>query len=151
MPEHVFTIAALGHSVDVQTNNLTLFSVIERIVPPQMPCRMPSLSVATLWRRQPGEEGTVFTQRTRLIDPDGEEIAHLEQSLRASTAQYRVLATLANVPFRKTGTHRVDVYIRPEDAQDWGAAAASYPIDVAAMQGTDEDSLLPSEENGTTS
>lgn len=31
MPTHVFTLAAIGHAVDAQSNNITLFSVLEQV------------------------------------------------------------------------------------------------------------------------
>ena len=149
MPEHVFTVVARGRSVDAQDNNLTLFSILEQVGSPSLPIRLPELTVATLWYRNHGEEGTEWVQRTRFLDPDGAELFHIETSFILEQKRQRVLAGFGNIPFEKAGVHRVEISLRPSDASDWGEPKAVYPLDVVVSAPADDASLLPQEDTET--
>lgn len=142
MPEHIFTVMALGHSVDVQSNTMTLFSILEQVGAPGLPARMPPFTVATLWRRSSGEEGVSFTERIRIMDPDGEEIVDTDNSFTFERPRQRVLLVLGNMPLKKTGVHRLEVYIRRDGEEEWGQAVTRYPIDVVAPGPPSDESLL---------
>jgi len=129
LPEHVFTIIALGHAIDTQTNGVTLFSIVEEIGWPFLPVAVPSLSVVTLWRRLEGEEGVAFVQRTRLVDPSGEEIFHQDQSFRMDRQRHRNLGMIQMVPFQAYGCHRLEIQLRKEDERSF-AFVFRYPLDV---------------------
>lgn len=143
MPEHLFTIVAAGHSVDVQTNNLTLFKVIERIGAPALPVTVNELDIITLWRRAADEEGVQYVHGLRLVNPDGEEIASFDRPFVFERPRQRMLMTLANIPFQNTGTHRFEVYIRRSDTTEWGSRVASYPIEVEGLPQEQNKKLLP--------
>ncbi len=142
MPEHVFTVAAAGHSVDVQRNTLTLFSILEQIGTPTLPMRFPELTVATLWVQGPEDGGVEFTQRIRFIGPDGGEIAHFDTPFAFDRPRQRVLTVLGNVLFKESGSYRLEVHIRKSDVQAWGPRVASYPLDVVATDQQSDQPLL---------
>ena len=142
MPEHIFTIVARGLTVDAQTNTLTLFAVLEEIGTPHLPAAVFELSVVTLWRRKPGEEGVGFVQQTRFIDPSGEETAHLDQSFRFEKPRHRMIGQVHGFPIRTAGCHRIEVFVRRDDVSSWGAPVASYPIEVTDAQTQPQRSLL---------
>jgi hypothetical protein len=142
MPEHVFTVAARGLTVDAQTNTLTLFAVLEEIGAPHFPAAVFELGVVTLWRRMPGEEGVGFVQQTRFIDPSGEEIAHLEQTFRFDKPRQRMIGQVHGFPIRTAGCHRIEVLVRRDDQPSWGEPEANYPIEVTSAQGQAPPSLL---------
>ena len=148
MPEHVFTVVALGHSIDAQNNNVTLFCVLEQIGAVSFPVRIPAFSLVTLWRCRADETGGTFTQRTRLVDPDGKERVSSELSFAVDRPRQRVVNVFGNVPFEKAGTYRFEVYIRPDDAPDWGTPAASYPLEVIVADRPQGESMLLSEQTG---
>lgn len=143
MAEHVFTVVARGHAVDAQTNTLTLFCVLEQIGSPQVPFAFPELTVATLWRREPGEEGVGFIQRTRLMDPEGKEIFHGDSSFRFDNVRQRSLVTLQMAPFHRLGCYRVEVLLRREDETAWCSPKASYPIEVSLVPEAEGKELFP--------
>jgi hypothetical protein len=148
VPEHTFTIAALGHSVDAQTNNMTLFSVLEQIGPPQLPVRLAQLTLVTLWRREEGDLGVEFTQRLAIMDPDGEEVASLEQSFVLDRPRLRTFSVVGNLTFSKMGTYRFEVRLKRADEQEWGAPVACYPLDVMIASAPDDQQLLRPERGG---
>ena len=129
MPEHIFTLVARGHAVDAQSNTLTLFSVLEEIGTPLLPAAVPDFSVVTLWRRQAGEEGVSFVQRTRLVDPCEKEIFHMDSQFRMDKLRHRLLGIVQFVPFEQPGPHKVEILVRREDEQPF-RTAATYPIEV---------------------
>jgi hypothetical protein len=51
---------------------------------------------------------------------------------------------VTGLAFQQSGLHRVEVYLRKADEQDWGNPVASYPVDVVAGTQASEDSLLSS-------
>jgi hypothetical protein len=148
MPEHVFTVAARGLTVDAQTNTLTLFAVLEEIGAPHFPAAVFELGVVTLWRRIPGEEGVGFVQQTRFIDPSGEEIAHLEQTFRFDKPRQRMIGQIHGFPIRTAGCHRIEVLIRRDDEPSWGPRVACYPIEVTSTNAQQQPSLLDASGQG---
>lgn len=152
MPEHIFTVAAKGLTVDAQTNTLTLFSVIEELgAPPSLPAAVPELYLVTLWRRRSQEEGVGFVQRTRFSDPEGKQLAVVEQSFRMEKTRHRIIGHVHMFPIQSAGCHRIDVFVRRDDALDWGAPVASYPIEVLARDPGSAQSLLTDAQRGDTS
>ncbi len=143
MPEHIFTIVARGHTIDFQTNVLTLFAILEELpAPPKFPVAFPELSVITLWRRLPGEEGVAFVHRTRFLEPDGEESAVFDQTFRFDRPRHRMIGQIHLFPIRKAGCHRIEVLIRRDDESSWGTPVARYPIEVTATNAQQQPSLL---------
>lgn len=134
MPEHVFTLAARGYSVDSQRNDVTLFSLIEEVGSTSLPALMSELVIITLWRRTEEEIGARMTQRTRVVAPDRSVLAQFDTSFVCDRPRQRIQTVIVGFPFRKAGTHRVEVYIRHEGETEWGQCRASYPIEVAQLQ-----------------
>ena len=142
MPEHVFTLAARGLSVDNQTNTLTVFAVVEQLGAHAFPAAVPEMALVSLWKREPGEEGVAFVQRTRFVDPSGEELGLVDQSFRFEQPHHRMLTHIRLFPVRLSGCHRIKVQIRRDDDPNWGAVVASYPIEVVAPQAESSETLL---------
>jgi len=151
LPEHMFTLVARGHSVDVQTNTLTLFSILEQISWPALPFRIPEFVVATLWSRKAEEDGVQFTQRTRFVDPDGAVIVDYQTPFVLERPRQRILNTFASIPFEKRGIHRIEICLRRHDVPDWGAAVTSYPLEVVVPDSPRDESLLPSDDTDSDS
>ena len=132
MPEHLFTVVARGHAVDAQTNNLTLFSVLEEVAGSNLPFAVPDTTIVTLWKRRDAEEGVTFIQRTRLIDPEGNEVFHGDSTFRLDKPRHRNIVTVEMAPFFRAGCYRVEVLIRRDDEEKWSSPVASYPIEISA-------------------
>jgi hypothetical protein len=116
--------------VDVQTNTLTVFSIVEALKAVDFPANVPEVSVLTLWlRRAAGEDGAKFAQRIRVIDPDGNELRSIEIPFRLERPRQRVQATFTPFDFERAGRYQIEISIR-EEGRDWSEPAASYPIDV---------------------
>jgi hypothetical protein len=145
MPKHIFTVVVRGHSVDVQTNNITLFSVLEEIGAQEVPFAFPGFAVVTLWKRQPGEEGVRFVQHTSLIDPSGKEVLKTDITLGFEKPRQRSIIIMQGAPFSTTGEHHIEVRIRREDSQE-SALVTEYPLEVRLLRPDEKSKLLPAAE-----
>lgn len=141
MPEHVFTIVARGHAVDAQTNTLTAFCILEELAAEGFPVAVPELTVITLWFRRSGDEGVTFMQRTRLMDPSGEEVFRGDLSFRMDKRRHRNFVKVAMVPFKEQGTYTLEILIRRDGSDSW-QSAARYPLDVVRAAAPVEDELF---------
>lgn len=143
MPEHVFTLAALGHTVDAQTNFLTIFEILESIGAPGLPIILPRLSFVTLWRREEGDQGVAFVERLEIVDPDGEPNASFEVSFAFERLYQRTIGRVQGAIFKKAGCHRVRVSVRRSDQQEWSGTLAQFPIEVLVPEHSDPSLFKP--------
>ena len=130
MPEHIYTFVSRGVSVDVLTNSLSAFSLLEGLSVSGLPRAVPELAVVTLWLRQPGEEGVPFEQRVSILDPTGHEVAHSDSLFTFDAPRHRVLTLLTMVPFAHVGMYRFEVCLKQKGDSCWSPPVARYPIDV---------------------
>jgi hypothetical protein len=142
LPKHLLTVVAQGHSVDAQTNNLTIFSVLEEVSAFEFPVALPQFSVVTLWERCQGEEGVSFVQRTRLLDPEGVEVFHFDNEFRLEKPRHRSLGNIGMVPFHEPGKYVFEIQVRKADETEF-VSVAEFPLRVRAAS-KPEDSLFPS-------
>lgn len=146
MPEHVFTLVARGHLIDAQTNQLTVFGIVEAVGSPSLPLVIPEMTVVTLWQRRNGEEGAEFMQRMRLVAPDSTELDTFEAKLRFDKPRMRMIGQLRGFRFEQEGLHRVEITVRPADEENaWSPVQASYPIEVQLIDSAKEDTLYRDE------
>lgn len=146
MPDHVFTVVCRDFSIDAQTNRLSLFSVLESMKAQGLPMAVPEIAIATLWHRQPGEEGMKFCQRTRFVDPTGKVGAHFDASFTLDKPGHRVLGRMVMASFAQSGSYQIEILVRKEDEPDWSEPTASYPIEVVTTQKPSQP-LLPLQPN----
>lgn len=145
MPKHLFTIAALGHSVDVQTNMLSLFTILESITLPTALAAIPHFVIATVWAREEDEEGVTFIQRVSLITPGGDELVRGESSFRLDKRHHRNFITIVNPRFEDPGTYTIKVSVRREDEEKW-AKTYEYPLEIDVAERPEEAELFGAHE-----
>lgn len=139
VPNHVFTILCRGLSVDVQTNSLTLFGVIEAIRADQFPAVIPDFSIATLFTQNQGERGRTFTYKARLVDPDKNEVFAADAEFTLEKPRHRILTRVQLLPIEKSGCYSLEVLLRPKEQTDWGEPVAIYPIEITGASGTESE------------
>jgi len=135
-------VVARDHSVDIQTNVVSLFSVIDSVSELAAPVALPQFVVLTLWAREEGEEGVTFVERVALVSPSGQQCAQGDVSFRLEKRRHRNIFTVVNPRFEQTGTYKVRVSLRREDVEDW-ATAFEYPIEVAIGETGSGEQLFP--------
>ena len=142
MPKHIFTVVVRGQSVDVQTNNITLFSVLEEIGASEVPFAFPDFAVVSLWKREPGEEGVRFVQRTSLVDPSGKEVFSADITLGFEKSRQRSIVIMQAAPFATTGEYHLVIRIRREGGEEW-SLVTDYPLEVRLLRPDKSANLLP--------
>ena len=146
MPAHVYTVVARGISLDISSNNLTLFSLLRDIeVVGQLPASLPEINIATLWERASDEAGVTFIQRIRFVAPDGSVVGHQDTSFTFNKLGQNMLGKVANLPIKQTGRYAFEVLIRREDDPTWSKPVASYPIIIQVSTPASEGGLLESQ------
>jgi|GEM_PF-6088309 len=80
-------------------------------------------------------------QRTRLMDPSGEEVFRGDLSFRMDKRRHRNFVKVAMVPFKEQGTYTLEILIRRDGSDSW-QSAARYPLDVVRAAAPVEDELF---------
>ena len=90
-----------------------LIGLFETIGAMRFPVRHPVLYVMNCWCSGMGE----FTQRTRIISPDGLKLIEDEETafnLKDLKAKHRIVARFNNILFEKSGEYSVEVLLDTE-------------------------------------
>jgi hypothetical protein len=130
MIRHIWTVFCSSSAIDRDTNQVSLFDIIERIKvdligpPPAgekivIPSRC---QVVTLWTRAQQGEPDSGTTRLRLIAPGGQELLKSENEVDLTEyALRRVRINLAGLPYIGNGQYRFVIDIKFED--EWKVVA----------------------------
>jgi hypothetical protein len=127
---HIWTVICSRTAIDRETNNISLFEVLEAIevVTNQdiaFPTAFPtSISVVTLWARPDLNTPISGEARTRLLGPDGAELMSVTQRVDMSAhPRSRSLGNLIGLRAGGNGIHEFEVSSRPDGATDWTVAS----------------------------
>jgi hypothetical protein len=131
MPQCYLIALSAGSSLDQQSNNITLFNLVEQVnVPPgaQPPAgnRVP-LEIHAYLRMGPAEVGQEFQMRFVLVSQTGLETYADPVTHRAATARLRTRSL--GVPFPPIlGHYDLRIDFRSGEHDSWTRDAASWPI-----------------------
>lgn len=130
MPKCYLIALAAGSSVDQQSNNVTLFNLVEQVsVPPGIdppPGSKVPLEMHAYLQLGAGEMGQEFEMRFALVGPTGLETYTDSKSHRGATARVRTRAL--GVPFPALlGHYELRIDFRTADGS-WQRDDASWPV-----------------------
>ena len=136
MPQCYLIALAAGSSLDQQSNNVTLFNLVEQVNLPPGPSPSPSgpipLEIHAYLHIAPHERGDEFEMRFVLLSETGLETFTDPAKHKGATARLRTRAL--GVPFPPAlGNYEVRVDFRSNDQEPWSRDPASWPI--AFLQG----------------
>lgn len=124
---HNWTVICSKSSIDSETNNISIFEVIEQITfhgdqDDSETTGIPiSLQVLTLWSR--GEDGAADSNqsRLRLLAPDGSTILTTDPVRIDLTSyqRYRMRNNLHGLPFSGLGIYKFVIELLNESNQEW--------------------------------
>lgn len=134
MPRHVWSVLSRSHSLDKETNQVSLFEVLEtlrfkrptdevgtaRIVVP-VQCVISSLLV-----REEASTPEAAEQRVQFRDPEGEVLEDLDAVVELdleSSMRTRTFVRLDGIPFTIPGEYLFEVSVRPAGAERWKRVA----------------------------
>ena len=75
-----YFIVSKSMSVDIRTNQTSLFEVLEEIQAPAFPAVLPQCVAVTLWRKEEGDEDQDFQSRLVVTTPSGNTILRISTS-----------------------------------------------------------------------
>jgi hypothetical protein len=128
MIEHIWTVLCSQSVVDKDTNNISLFNVMEQLVitgPPvpegQVGLIPLNLEVVSLWNRANETQPNRGQVHLRLIDPSGNSLG-IEIEYMADVSIHtraRTIAKIAGLSFRGPGVYQFCVQFLPEGETVW--------------------------------
>lgn len=130
MAENYLLAIAAGSSLDVSTNNYSLFSLIEQVGVLRLPAPLP-FEIHTYWQFSPEEVDNDFELRVVLIAPDGGEQTGRTIDLRSDSARVRLrIQGFPDIRPQVVGLHRLRVEIRQRGTLPWARSPAFCPLQV---------------------
>lgn len=131
MPKCYLIALAAGSSVDQQSNNVTLFNLVEQVsVPPGIdppPGSKVPLEMHAYLKLDPFEIGKEFEMRFALVGPSGLETFTDAKTHRGAAPRVRTRAL--GVPFPALlGHYELRVDFRVPGQEDWKRDECTWPV-----------------------
>ena len=146
MPRHVWTVLCSNTSIDNQTNNISLFEVVEGLsLPGEAPAdrdiALPvKLVLVTLWARSNPEVPEGGNGRFRFVAPDSRmlQTGEHELQLQGEYIRSRNLSRLEVIPLHGPGFYEYTIEYRTPNEADW-VEVKRVPLEVRFEQGVRQD------------
>lgn len=122
MPRLMFALCCQSSSIDSRTNNVSIFHILEQLQFQGFPAVFPFLEIVTHWQRETDQLET-FTQRVRLLNPQGGVVGGHETPVIMERSRHRVFEQIQGSPFQQAGTYTFEVSIRREGQEQWTVEA----------------------------
>lgn len=137
MITHLWTVLCLKSSVDKDTNNISLFSILEQITisGPPLPQGLTGLlpmefEVVNLWYNSPDVGPQNGHARISLKDSSGNILAiHEFEADVTRFSRHRTISKVNGIPFREPGTYQLLLQLRREGDTEF-RDMISYPLDI---------------------
>jgi hypothetical protein len=130
-------VVSEGVSVDQFTNQLSLFSVLEEVTPPDFPFVLPSAAAVSLWMKEAGDDDRDFQCMLRVTLTDGSQ-REFTSNFRFRARRHRVIQRIQGLPLNEPGVLRFEVLLN-------GEYKASHEVDVLRINPAE---LPPAAEDG---
>ncbi|HWN42141.1 MAG TPA: hypothetical protein VNW71_07945 [Thermoanaerobaculia bacterium] len=134
MPEHIWTVLCSRSVIDKDTNQVSLFDVVEsvtaKLLQPLPPAPKVGLlafrsELVTLWKRSSDDE-KVVTFKSEIITPDGREVATSTMEAEFTQPRLRINFKAEALPIVGSGTYLFKVYAQVGD----DCVTGSIPLEV---------------------
>jgi hypothetical protein len=137
MPKCYFLTLCGGSSLDQQSNNVTLFNVVEQVnlqphVDPPPGAVLP-LEVHAYFLLGPGELSQPFELRFAVVAPTGLELLTDATQHRSSTPRYRTRSFGLPAPI-VPGNYQLCVDVRQPGSEGFTRESVSWPLVVARLE-----------------
>jgi hypothetical protein len=135
MIRHIWSVLCSKASIDRQTNNVSLFEVLESVQfatdrEVQFPANLPFTgTIVSLWARQDPNTPVAGQMRVRLLSPTGDELLNHPAVIELQGAsRTRNLVNLNGIRIAGNGWHEFEISWRLTDDDLWHQVA-SLPLD----------------------
>jgi hypothetical protein len=137
MIRHLWTVVCLKTSIDKDTNNISLFSILEQITisGPPLPQGQTGFvpmefEVVTLWYNSPDVGPQNGRARILFRDSAGNILSQHEFDAEVTrTPRHRTISKINGMPFREPGTYQLQLQLRREGDTEF-TDMISYPVDI---------------------
>jgi len=124
MINHIWTVVCSQVVVDNQTNNVSIYNVLERITimgEPKQETALPlNHAVVTMWERLDSDTIRKGMMRLSFITPLGNEIIKIESEINlAEHTRFRNISNIQGLPIAESGRHVYRVELRNENESEW--------------------------------
>lgn len=138
MIEHVWTVISSGVVVDHDTNNISIFNILEEISVPEDAIKNEAIGVlveiVTLWVRSDLSKPEKGTSRIRLLAPNGEVLETAESEVDLATYErLRSRGLFQGLPYQGEGVYRFVLELQEDDKSGW-KQVASIPLKVTMVK-----------------
>lgn len=144
MIQHIWTVLCTKSSIDRETNNISLFEVIEELQveglgrePGAVPC---SFELVSLWSRSEPDTPSQGEARITFQSPGGR--TSISQMQAVDLQHYRRLRSkvkILGIPVEEPGRYTFVVECRQQDQEQW-IQVARMPLEVQAVLGAPQES-----------
>ena len=137
MPEHIWTVLCGRSVIDKDSNQVSLFDVVESVTA-KLPQPLPPApnvgllafrtELVTLWKRSNDDEGVV-TYKSEIITPDGRVVATSTMEAEFTQPRLRTNFKAEALPIVESGTYLFKVYAQVGDE----CVTGSTPLEVTLI------------------
>jgi hypothetical protein len=138
MIEHVWTIICSNAIIDQDTNNISIFNILEQIAIPEEAANTNqaiglNIELLSLWVRADLSKPATGMSRVSLLAPHGEQMQSDESELDLSQFErLRARSLYQGLPFLGEGAYRFVVEYKSDGGTDW-QKVASIPLKVTLL------------------
>jgi hypothetical protein len=133
MPRCYLLAVVQGSSIDMFSNNWTLFSLVEEVQVDQFPATLP-FEIHTYWTFAPDEVNVDFEQRLVMVPATGDEVSSVPIPLRSTTPRLRMRSTGLRIP--APGSYELRIEWRESGGPHWARDAVFWPLGAGILTGT---------------
>lgn len=114
MPHLEYFLVCESVSVDQETNQISLFNVLEGAQGRSFPVHIIKLAAVSAWNREPGEEDTDHQVVLRVQVPGEEQVRDMRVNIRLSQPRHRVIHRIENIRINQPGDLIFKILINEE-------------------------------------
>jgi hypothetical protein len=135
MINHIWTVLCSRSIIDSETNNITLFEVLEQLTlagpPLAREIAIPlHFEVVSLWSRARDDQPSRGRARLLLITPSGTVVKNQEYDIDLSVySRSRTRVRVIGLPVPEAGHHQFCVQLRVEEETEW-RDVAKIPLQI---------------------
>ena len=145
MIKHIWTVICSQVVIDQDTNNISLFNILEEVGIPQEVVKENNiipivLEIVSLWVRSDLAEPSKGSARISLIAPDGELLKTVESEVDLTDHErLRARGCFQGLPFKGEGVY--DFKVSLKNNHDW-AEVATIPVKIRFMDQNDSEQRI---------
>lgn len=126
-------LCAEGVSVDRNSNNVTLFNILEQINPLRLPLALPKMVIYSLFEREDGDDAVWPADICIYLD-DVELVSSPIDYKFQDLPRVRNIFTVGGLPITQPGTLKISVHPRGDHTTELGTYTVVISLPAATVQ-----------------